>query len=90
MEVLHGLSKTIINHQPVIQVEANPITMNAVNININDFLKFSKLHNYDLFFLDFVNEILIYLSKEIDLPNNVCELFFCPKKLKLNKKNIIL
>ena len=77
LEVLSGLYNTINESMPFIQLEANPTTMETSNTNISNFREFSKLHNYSIYIL---NKGVLNLIQDVDqLPNSVCELFFCPK-----------
>jgi len=79
LEVLNGLSNTIKESMPIIQMEANPITMDMCNIGISSFREFAKSHHYFLYILN--KGELTYLNVNDKLPDAVCELFFCPEKI---------
>jgi FkbM family methyltransferase len=78
LEVLNGLSNTIKESMPIIQMEANPITMDMCNIGISSFREFAKLHNYSIHLLN--KGVLSFFHDDDQLPNSVCELFFIPEK----------
>lgn len=79
LEVLNGLSDTIKESMPVIQMEANPVTMDICNIGISKFREFAKSYHYLIFI--FNKGELTFLGIDDSLPNRVCELFFCPENL---------
>jgi len=78
LEVLSGLYNTINESMPFIQIEANPTTMEICNTNISSFREFAKVHNYSIYLLN--KGVLNFFHDDDQLPNSVCELFFCPKK----------
>lgn len=82
LEVLRGLSNTIKESMPIIQVEANPITMEMSNNSILNFRHFAKSHNYLIY--KFYNNNFILLNSYDTLPkNNVSELFLCHKSMDI-------
>ena len=79
LEVLSGLSNTIKESMPIIQMEVNPTTMDMSNIGISSFREFAKSHHYFLYILN--KGELTYFNTNDNLPDRVCELFFCPEKI---------
>jgi FkbM family methyltransferase len=86
LDVLNGLSDSIKESMPIIQMEANPITMEMSNTDISSFRAFAISHDYSIYLLSKKGE-LCYFDIDDILPERVCELFFCHKELNILEMN---
>jgi FkbM family methyltransferase len=88
IEVLKGLKKTLIMNRPLVQMEANLITMRLSRTSFSDIKKFAITCNYKIYIL--CKKSLVILGEGWDktsLPNTVNEFFFIPKERhKLTKE----
>ena len=81
LQVLKGLTNTINISKPIIQMEANPVTMKIANITVFDVISFAKEVDY-LCYL-FKKTKLELIDINTSLPSGVNELILCPKRKKL-------
>jgi len=78
MKVLRGLKKTLMTNRPLVQIEANPITLSLSSTSLSDIKNFAINCNYVIYILR--KKSLVILSDKTGLPSGVCELFFIPKE----------
>ncbi|MDC1470207.1 FkbM family methyltransferase [Gammaproteobacteria bacterium] len=80
LDVLKGLSDTIKESRPFIQMEANPVTMKMSNTDMTTFKEFAETHDYSIYIWNIWGDgkLIPYDNNEL-MPKKVCELMFCPK-----------
>ena len=87
INVLRGLIETIKLSNPIIQMEANLLTMKITNTSVHDVFHFANEVDYSCYL--FNKRKLELLKINVPLPSKVNEIILCPKNKKLQNEVLL-